>query len=256
VISLGVDVGSLFTKVALVDEDRLVGHRLMRTTGRIEEQLEEALPALLAEAGLLRSDVAYVGATGAGADRVPGADFVEDEVTCVAAAVTFFVPEAPLVLQLGGQSIAAIHVGEDGQVARFWRNDKCAAGTGRFLEMMSKRLDQPLEALDRLAGAAVAPRGVSCQCVVFAESEAICHINDGVSVPDILAGVCDAIGHIATSQARRFAALDRFTLTGGVARFSSIVGVVEQRLERDYRPFPEDPQLAAALGAALLEDAG
>ena len=254
-ISLGVDVGSLFTKVVLLDEERLLGHRLLPTTGRVEDPLAEAIAALLAEAGLRRAEVAYLGATGSGAERVPGADFVEDEMTCVAAATSFYVPEAPLVLQMGGQSIAALQVDGQGELVRFLRNDKCAAGTGRFLEMMSQRLDEPLEALDRLAAAAVAPRALSSQCVVFAESEAICQISDGVPVPEILAGICHAIGRIAASQALRFAELDRFTLTGGVARFASVTRVVQERLDQDYRPFPENPQLAAALGAALLEEA-
>ncbi len=254
-ISMGIDVGSLFTKVVLVDEDQLLGHRLLRTTGRVDEQLDQVVPALLAEAGLSRQDLAYLGATGSGAESVAGADFIEDEVSCVAAAVTFYVPEAPLVLQMGGQSIAAVHLSGEGEVVSFSRNDKCAAGTGRFLEMMSQRLGQPLDTLDGLAQSASKPRNVSSQCVVFAESEAISHINDGVPVPDILAGICGAIGRIASAQARRFATLDRFTLTGGVARFDSVTAVVQQRLDRRYLAFPEDPQLAAALGAALLEEA-
>lgn len=253
-ISLGVDVGSLFTKVVLLDEDKLLGHRLLRTTGRVEEDLDEILVGLLADTGISRSDVAYLGATGSGAEAVRSADFKEDEVTCVAAAVSFYVPDAPLALQMGGQTIAAVQLDEEGTVVTFSRNDKCAAGTGRFLEMMSQRLDQPLEALDRLAAAANEPRDVSSQCVVFAESEAISHINDGVPVPDILAGICGAIGRIASAHARRFASLDRFTLTGGVARFASVTQVVQERLERQFLPFPENPQLAAALGAALLEE--
>lgn len=246
--------GSLFTKVVLLDEERLLGHRLFRTTGRVDRELAQAVPELLAAAGVHRSDVSYLGATGSGAQSVPGADFVEDEVTCVAAAVTFYVPEAPLVLQMGGQSIAAVQLDGEGEVVTFSRNDKCAAGTGRFLEMMSQRLEQPLDALDRLARSSTAPRDVSSQCVVFAESEAISHINDGVPVPDILAGICGAIGRIASAQARRFTALDRFTLTGGVARFEAVTRVVQQRLGLRYLPFPENPQLAAALGAALLEE--
>ncbi len=254
-ISLGADVGSLFTKVVLLDEDRLLGHRLLRTTGRTGDDLEDVVARLIGESGIARSDVAYLGATGCGANAVMDADFVEDEVACVAAAVSFYVPETPLAVQLGGQSIAAVQLDRDGEVVTYSRNDKCAAGTGRFLEMMSQRLDQPLDALDRLATSATEPRDVSSQCVVFAESEAISHINDGVPVPDILAGICGAIGRIASAHARRFASLDRFTLTGGVARFDSVTRVVEERLGRQYLPFPENPQLAAALGAALLEEA-
>ncbi len=254
-ISIGCDVGALFTKLVCLDEDRLLAHRVLRTTGRVAEELPPAQAALLADAGVGRHQVAYVGATGHSAAQVPGADFVEDEVTCVGAAVSFYCPEARLVLQLGGQSIAAVAVDAEGEVERFSRNDKCAAGTGRFLEMMSQRLGEPLDELDRLATAATAPREVSSQCVVFAESEAISHINDGVAVPDILAGICGAIGRIVAAQARRYADDTPFTLTGGVARFESVRRVVRARLDRPFVAFPEPPQLAAALGAALLEEA-
>lgn len=255
--SLGCDVGSLFTKVVLLDEDRLLAHRVVRTTGRVDEDVEGLVAGVLAEAGLRPADVAYLGATGSGAGRVRGADFVEDEVTCVAAATTFYLPEVALALQMGGQSIAAVVLdpAAGGEVVTFHRNDKCAAGTGRFLEMMSQRLGEPLHALDRLAAASTAPRPVSSQCVVFAESEAISLINAGVPVPDLLAGICDAIGRIVAAQGRRAPDAGRFTLTGGVARFEAVVRVVCERLDRRYDAFPEDPQLAAALGAALLEEA-
>ncbi len=254
-ISLGCDVGSLFTKVVLLDEEKLLAHRIRRTTGRAEQDTEDLVQEVLREAGVPRARVAYLGATGSGADQVRGADFVEDEITCVAAATTFYLPAVRLALQMGGQSIAAVQLDPEGEVVSFHRNDKCAAGTGRFLEMMMQRLDRPLSTLDDLALAAAAPRSVSSQCVVFAESEAISHINDGVPVPDILAGICGAIGRIVAAQARRVPQAAEFTLTGGVARFEAVAQVVRERLGRHDHAFPENPQLAAALGAALLEEA-
>ena len=253
-ISLGCDVGALFTKLVLLGEDRLLASRMVRTTGRIEEELEGLVRELLEAAEVNRDAVAFLGATGAGAARIQDADFKEDEITCVGAAASYYLPGVELVLHTGGQSIAALRVGPDGEVVSFHRNDKCAAGTGRFLEMMSGRLDQPLEALDELAAGATDPHDVSTQCVVFAESEAISHINAGVPVPDIVAGIAASIGRIVATQGRRVRDAKAFTITGGVARFTSVVRVVEQRLGLPYRPFPENPQLAAALGAALLEE--
>lgn len=253
-ISLGCDVGATFTKLALLGPERLLGSRVVRTTGRVADEVDGLALELLAEAGIGRQDLAFVGATGSGGAQLRGADFYEDELTCVGAAVGYYLPDADLVLQIGGQSIAAVRINGDGEVISFSRNDKCAAGTGRFLEMMSQRLDQPLASLDDLAAQAVEPRDVSSQCVVFAESEAISHINAGVPMPDIVAGICGSIGRIVASQGRRARDARRFTLTGGVARFRSVVRVVRQRLDLDYAPFPQNPQLAAALGAALLED--
>jgi len=252
-ISAGIDVGATFTKLVLLGEDRLLASQVVRTTGRVTEELPGLLEALCGEAGVDRSVLAYVGATGTGGTQVVGADFYEDELTCVGAAVGYFAPDAELALQLGGQSIAAVRVNGEGEVISFSRNDKCAAGTGRFLEMMSQRLHQPLAQLDALAAQATAPQDVSSQCVVFAESEAISHINSGVPVPDIVAGICASIGRIVASQGRRARDARRFTVTGGVACFESVVRVVRQRLALDFVPFPENPQLAAALGAALLE---
>jgi predicted CoA-substrate-specific enzyme activase len=254
VISVGCDVGALYAKLVVLDEDRLLARRVLPTTGRMGESLEPALAELLSEARVSRRQVSYLGATGQGAHQVPGADFVEDEVTCVGAAVSFYLPEVRLALQLGGQSIAAVAVDAQGEVARFSRNDKCAAGTGRFVQMMSQRLGRPLQELDALVAAASAPRPVSSQCVVFAESEAISQLNDGVAVPDILAGICGSVGRIVCAQARRYAEQTPFTLTGGVARFASVRRVVCEGLDRPFVAFPEPPQLAAALGAALLEE--
>ena len=253
-ISAGIDVGATFTKLVVLGEDRLLGSQVVRTTGRVTDEVQRLLDALCSEAGVARSALAFVGTTGSGGAQVPGADFYEDELTCVGAAVGYFTPEADLALQLGGQSIAAVQVNPEGEVVSFSRNDKCAAGTGRFLEMMSKRLHHPLAQLDALAAEATDPQDVSSQCVVFAESEAISHINSGVGVPDIVAGICASIGRIVASQGRRARDARRFTVTGGVARFDAVVQVVCERLNRDYVRFPENPQLAAALGAALLED--
>lgn len=253
-ISAGCDIGATFTKLVLMGEDRLLASRMVRTTGRIADEVDGLLAEVCAEAGFARRELAFVGATGGGGAQLMAADYYEDELTCVGAAVGYYLPDAELALQIGGQSIAAVRVNGDGEVVSFSRNDKCASGTGRFLEMMSKRLDEPLSELDTLAAQATEPRDVSSQCVVFAESEAISHINAGAHLPDIVAGICASIGRIVASQGRRARDARSYTLTGGVARFGSVVEVVRQRLELPYLRFPENPQLAAALGAALLED--
>ena len=252
--SLGCDVGSLFCKLVLLKDGELLAACVDRTNGRIVDSVKALEHRLLAEQNLSRQDLAFVGATGVLGKEVAGADFVEDEVTCIAASVCYYLPGVALALGVGGQSITAIEVGQDGQVLSLARNDKCAAGTGRFLEMMSKRLDYSLDQVDRLVESATDPVEVSNQCVVFAESEAISHINSGACMPDILAGICGSIGRIVAAQGRRIRNSKSFTLVGGVARFSAVGQVVKERLGLDYVPFPQDPMLAAALGAALLEE--
>ena len=252
-ISAGCDIGARYTKVVVVGPDRLLASRVAPTTGRPGDEVAGLLDAACVAAGVARRDLAFVGATGRGGAQVAWADFCEDEVACVGAAVGYYLPDADLALQVGGQSIAALRLDGPGEVGAFWRNDKCAAGTGRFLEMMSARLGEPLDQLDARARAATTPRDVSSQCVVFAESEAISHLNAGVPVPDIVAGICRSIGRIVAAQGRRVRGAQTFTVTGGVARLTAVVDVVCARLALRYCAFPEDPQLAAALGAALLE---
>ena len=113
--------------------------------------------------------------------------------------------------------MAAISLDSEGEVVNFIRNDKCAAGTGRFLEMMCRKLEVEIGALDEVAGRAKNPTAVSNQCVVYAESEAISHLNSGATTEDVIAGICGSVGRMALSLARRFSGLDRYVLTGGVA---------------------------------------
>ena len=254
-ITMGCDVGSLFVKAVILDEEEIVASRVIRTTGTVADEINDFVAQVIAEAGLRRSQIAAIGATGNGGDLVGAADFTADEVTCAAAAATFFVPDLELVVHTGGQSIAAIKVDPDGDVLNYVRNDKCAAGTGRFLEMMGRKLGVDIEDVDALVARATAPTAVSDQCVVYAESEVISHINDGAKTEDIFADICDSLARIIVTQGRKFRDAKLFTLTGGVTRVKAVAAPLSAKIPGDYRAFPLDPQLAAALGAALLEEA-
>jgi predicted CoA-substrate-specific enzyme activase len=193
--------------------------------------------------------------TGAGSDLAPAADFREDSVTCVGAAAAYFLPEVELAIDIGGQSITSLLLDPDGDVKNFMRNDKCASGSGRFLEMMSEKLNVEVSAIDRETAGSQSPVELTAQCGVFAESEVITHVNSGASRADVLAGVCQAVAKIVVAQGRRFGAAGHYTLTGGVARTEAVTRIIRQRLPGVFHQFPFDPQLAAAIGAALLADA-
>jgi (R)-2-hydroxyacyl-CoA dehydratese activating ATPase len=253
-ITVGIDVGSLFVKGVVLRGDDVVARRIAPTTGVVGNELPGFLEGLLADASTTRADVTTVGATGRGADLVVDADFIEDEVTCAAAAAAYLVEGVHRSIHIGGQSIAAILVDGDGVVEDFIRNDKCASGTGRFLEMMCRKLGVPIDGVDALAARAAAASPISDQCVVFAESEVIGRLNDGDAPENIVAGICESLARIVVAQGRRFRGATPYTLTGGVARFDAVVEPICQRLDGEYRPFPADPRLAAALGAALLEE--
>jgi (R)-2-hydroxyacyl-CoA dehydratese activating ATPase len=253
-ITVGVDVGALFTKVVVLADDAILASRVARTTGCVAEQTDALVSAVLAEAKIARNDLAYLVATGTGAAHVSGAAFIEDEVICAGAAAGYFVPRADLVIHAGGQSIAAMRLDEAGEVADFVRNDKCASGSGRFIEMIGRKLGVPVEGIDATAAAAAKSLVISAQCGVFAESEVITLANQGESIADILGGVCASVAGILAAQARRFGATQRFTLTGGVARFGVVATRLGEKLGAEFEPCGFDPQLAAAVGAAMLTE--
>lgn len=251
-ITMGIDVGNLLSKVVVLDGDRMVASGIMDTTGNVASEIDVLVTSALLEAGLgLDALDARVG-TGSGADLLKGMDFTEDDVTCVAAAGAYMLPDINMIVHIGGQSIASILIDEDGDVVNFMRNDKCASGSGRFLEVMSHAVGVGVDEIDAAAQGAENPVSISSQCGVFAESEVITHVNEGEEPADIVAGLCDAVASIVSAQARRFSTGDRYTLTGGVARIDAVAGRINDKMNGTFYQFPHDPRLAAAIGAALL----
>ena len=250
-ITLGVDVGSLFAKAVLLDGDQILASRIKQVTGNLARELEPFMQNLLNGAEVERGAVEASVSTGRGAGAVPGVDFEEDELYCIGQAVHHYLPGVNHVLDMGGQSITALALDGGGEVKDFMRNDKCASGTGRFLEVMSEALGFGVFSLDRVAVGADQAAPISTQCGVFVESEVITHLNAGMETNHIAAGLCQAAARIVASQARRFGLAGDYTLTGGVARLDVVTDFLDRRLEARYHPYPQDPQLAAALGAAL-----
>jgi predicted CoA-substrate-specific enzyme activase len=173
-------------------------------------------------------------------------------VTCVAAAGAYYLPEINMVVHVGGQSITSILIDEDGDVVNFMRNDKCASGSGRFLEVMSHAVGVGIDDINETVSRANKPVPISSQCGVFAESEVITYVNEGAEPADIVAGLCDAVASIVAAQARKFSDGDRYTLTGGVARIDAVEERIAGKMNGTSYEFPYDPRLAAAIGAALL----
>jgi (R)-2-hydroxyacyl-CoA dehydratese activating ATPase len=251
-IVVGCDVGSLFTKAAVLEDDRLVGSAVRRTTGNAVDEVSAVIGEALTTSGHARDRVDVLVSTGEGAAYVPGADYTESEVHCVAAAAAFFSRDVDLAIHCGGQSIASLLMNAEGEVVQFMRNDKCASGSGRFLEMIARKVGVPIEGLDEAAARATRPVPLSTQCGVFAESEIISHLNDGAATADVIAGICQAVGALVVAQGRRFRSAKQYTVTGGVARYGAVVDVIRDRLDAVYEPFPHDPIFAAAIGAAIL----
>jgi predicted CoA-substrate-specific enzyme activase len=253
-IVLGCDIGSLYSKFVVVKDGEVLAHRLAETTGNIESSIPSLMGEVIEAAGVSPSQLDGLAATGAWADLVRDADFLEDDITCIAWAARSFLENVSMIVDIGGQSITSLLLGPDGEVVDFMRNDKCASGSGRFLEVMSSAVGVDLDRVDEMAARASFRVPISSQCGVFVESEVVTLVNEGTEPGEIVAGICDAVARIVASQAMRLGGGGPYTLTGGVARLQAVVGGVRERLQGAFLPLPFNPQLAAAVGAALLAE--
>ena len=248
---LGLDIGSLFTKAVVMEDDKLLAAEVIDTTGNIAAEVEIIVDGVLKAAGVRRDELAGIGVTGRGDELVDFGDVRRDDISCLCEAVSRLVPEASLVLDVGGQSVTSILLDEDGGVVDFMRNDKCASGSGKFLTVMGMALGYGVDELDAVAARSTNKVSVSSQCGVFVESELITHVNEGVEPADIMAGICESVAKIMISQALKFGFQDDYTFTGGVAKLESVTGPASEKIRGDYHTFPYDPQLACAIGAAM-----
>ncbi len=251
-IFAGIDGGSRTLKGVLLDgESGQVLAKAVRDQGVEHERLAaELLDDLLREAGLRRRDVAAVTATGYARNLVRFADFRITEISCHAAGVARLFPEVRSIVEIGGQDSKVIRLGPGGRVLDFAMNDRCAAGTGRFLEMTAVKLEASLEGLGRLARAAREPSPVSSMCAVFAETEIIGLLASGASKEGIAAGLMEAMARRVVAMAGRKLG-EPLVFTGGVARVGGFREALEKALGFPVQ-VPPEPVLTGALGAALL----
>lgn len=206
----------------------------------------------LERAGLSMSDLARTVGTGYGRKRIPFADRVESEIACHARGAWWRAPVVRTVIDIGGQDAKAIKLDDRGRVIRFIYNDKCASGTGRFLEIMAEALEVEIEGMAELASRSTQRIGISSQCVVFAETEIISLVNAGRSRADIVAGLHQAMAGRVASLARSIEVVPEVALTGGVAKNPDLVRAMEETLGIRLAVLDGDPQINGALGAALL----
>ena len=251
--TIGCDLGSLYTKLVLLKERDLVSWKIVPTTGNIAQQIDGFLKELLSSAGMSFEQIDQISATGMGANLVKGAKVV-DILTSLRQLVKLFPSPVEYLIDLGGQSITCLHLNPEGELIDFMRNDKCASGSGRFLELMSKKLEIGLEEIDRFVQRAKNPIELSNQCGVFAESEVISYINQGVEKAEIIAGVCSSVAKMVSAQARRLGVNGVFTITGGGAKINSLLEMIKAKVNGSFQPFPFNPHLAGAVGSALSGD--
>ena len=247
----GVDIGSLATKCVVVDEaGDIVSSAIVATGARVSAAAESVLATAVRTGGFELERISCTVATGYGRKRAH-ADRQVTEITCHARGAIHLFPGTRTVLDIGGQDTKAIRIGTDGDVVNFVMNDKCAAGTGRFLEVMARALEVDLEELGPLSLQSTAPQTISSFCTVFGESEVISHVANGAEVADIARGLHEAISHRVAGLLKRVGVESQLTMSGGVSHNIGMRSALERALGTSFNIHPH-AQLIGALGAALI----
>jgi len=248
----GVDVGSTQTKAVIVDASRrIVARSLISTGANVSRAAETAFSRALEATGLPREAIGHVVGTGYGRYKVTFGDAQITEITCHARGAHSLFPGTRTVIDMGGQDTKAIKVGADGSVADFAMNDKCAAGTGRFLSASADVIGVGLDEIGALALRATTPVRLTSVCTVFVESDIMSYLAQRKSVEDILGGVHKAIATRTMALVRRVGVEDEVTFTGGVSRNVGMVRALEAVLGRPLN-VSEEGHFMGALGAALF----
>ena len=251
----GVDVGSTQTKAVLMEqhngEPRILARALVDTGANVRKAAEHAFDLCCANGEVNEQNVGYVVGTGYGRYNISFGNAQMTEISCHARGAHFTFPNTRTVIDMGGQDSKAISVGERGEVLDFVMNDKCAAGTGRFLANAADVMAISLDDVGPLSLKAVNPVKITTVCTVFVESDNLSYLAQGKKGEDILGGVHQAIARRTVSLARRIPIEPAITMTGGVARNLGMVKALEEVLQMQLQVSP-DAHFCGAIGAALF----
>ena len=251
---MGVDIGSVSTKVVLISANegiKIVASKVAPTGVRGNEVANKLIDEILMEVNLKRDDLSLILATGYGRINVDFTDITKTEISCHAKGAKYLFPNVHTIIDIGGQDSKAIRVGDMGEVLDFAMNDKCAAGTGRFLEVMSHALQEKLDNFGILHKEAKNTVEITSICTVFAESEVVSLLAEGKDKKDVIKGINYSVAKRALSLMKRVGIKEEIVMTGGVAKNSGVVMALEDLLKLKIN-IPEHPQIMGALGAALF----
>ena len=251
-IVAGCDIGSLSAKAVIMNNGDILASHVIFARPEPEESAREVMDAALEKAGITMDDIEYCVATGYGRNHVPFVDSSESEIACHGRGAQWVMPDVRMVIDIGGQDAKAIRLDENGNVIRYAYNDKCASGTGRFLEIMAGALGVELDDMGDISLQAKNPVTISNQCVVFAETEIISLINEGRDLADIICGLHKSMAHRVASLAKGIELETNITMTGGVAKNRGMFTALKEALGVEIRKMDTDPQIMGALGAALF----
>jgi bzd-type benzoyl-CoA reductase Q subunit len=254
IITAGIDVGSVSSQAVICVDGELYGYNSMRTGNNSPDSARNAINGVLEKSGMKLEDITYVIGTGYGRVNVPFAHKAITEIACHARGANYMGGNTVrTILDMGGQDCKAIHCDEKGKVTNFLMNDKCAAGTGRGMEVIADLMQIPIAELGpRSFEVDEEPEAVSSTCVVFAKSEALGLLKAGYSKNKVIAAYCQAMAERVVSLIERIGVENDFFITGGIAKNPGVVKRIEKLLGTKAVATKLDSQIAGALGAALF----
>ncbi|WP_036735356.1 acyl-CoA dehydratase activase [Paenibacillus zanthoxyli] len=251
-ISVGIDIGSLSTKSAILkDKQEVIAYDVVYTGGNNRASAEITYRNVLEKAGLSEQDVDVVVTTGYGRENVPFSNKNASEIICHAKGMHFLNPEIRTILDIGGQDSKAIQIDENGGVVNFMMNDKCAAGCGKFLDIIARALNVKLEDLGELSREADTSARISSMCTVFAETEVVSLVAVGTPAPNIIRGVHDSIATRAVALLKSVGIQGPLGMSGGVAKNVGVISALEDILKQPVN-VTSYPQVTGAIGAAFI----
>jgi len=252
VIFAGIDVGSLTGKALLLDDSEILAHKVIRVKKTPVETAESVFGIVLSETNVDRDDIKFVVSTGYGRDSIPFSTKSVTEITCHGVGAHFLLPSVRTIIDIGGQDCKVIAIDRTGKLMDFAMNEKCSAGTGRYLEIMADLLHISLTELGTLSLKSKTPINIKSTCSIYAQAEVLQYISSSFKKANIAAGINKAMAERVYSMAKRVYIKKDIALSGGVAKNVGVVRYLEELLELKFLSMPVDPQIVGALGAAVI----
>ncbi len=251
-ITAGCDIGSLTAKAVILNDKKILGSYVTKVLNKPEDSANKVMNIALEKAGVSENDIKYCIGTGYGKKKIPFVNESISEIACHGKGAKWLLPRVKTVIDIGGQDCKVTKLDENGDIINFATNDKCAAGTGRFLEVMSKLLNVELDDLGKLSENSNEALNFSSTCTVWVQQEVIHHINDEKPIEDIGAAVNLAMAGRMAILAKRLGVEKDVCMTGGVAKNSGVRKDLERLLQIKIKKIKVDPQIVGALGAAIF----
>lgn len=251
IYTLGIDIGSTTSKCVIMRDGKEIVAQALEVSGIGTDGAQDAIRKVLSAAGLTAEEIVSSVVTGYGRKNFNGSAASISELSCHAMGAHWIFPEVRTIIDIGGQDAKVIALNANGIMENFVMNDKCAAGTGRFLDVMANILKLDVSQLEVQAAAAKTPASISSTCTVFAESEVISQLSGGTSVPDVVAGICSSVASRVCGLVRRVGVKERVCMSGGVAYNGGVRNAIAKSLDVDIL-YDAKAQFFGAVGAALF----